>query len=256
MLSVEEVMGTKTFVKENSAVNFLKPDEYIQPFLDNLAEGDFKGEIKVKTSEEIVNANEDHTKNISYARVNVEAIALDSIKLDDNGHEYELKSIVGMVYALDIGKPLIKVYTGAEVSACTNLMIFNPDFVYQQDLTGNFKSVFDKVETYVKTHKIRFDEIIDIINKMKSNLYRPLELNETLGYLLRNVHKTKVGINPIIKASRMLDDKESIYYVGEGSNYKCSQYNLFNAITHSISNSNDILDKSTKTVSLAKIFLS
>ena len=243
-MNLIDLIKSKIFVKENSAMNFLPPKEYIEPFLEAAKFDGDESKLIIKTQGEVVNANEAGDTNTAYPRVNIEVHTEHSVP--------GFQSVVGIVYALDLQKPEIKVYTGQNASACTNLTIFNAEGVYQQGLLGNFASIFEYASRYVQNKMQEAEEFLAIYNTLLNTFYNEDELNEELGRLLRMSPKTKIGTSPIVQASGRLDNKESIYFIKTGE--KCSKMNLYDSITQSFTNSKNILDRPIQTLQLSKLF--
>lgn len=241
-MKIEEILLSKTYVKENGAISFAPAREYIQPFLDKIPNAQWEVEV----ANEVVNKNEeDETLNIAYPRVSIKG------KL---GITDLYTSIIGLVYALDLQRPLIKVYTGQEVNVCTNLTIFNAEEVFTQDLLGNYKEIYDKAQHYFERKEKQLEEYIRIYNDLVNTNLTNNELNELMGKLLFKSHKTKLGTTPIVKASQLLKDPSSIYYVKDGKDFSCTKWNVYNSITQTLGKS-DILEKPSKVVSLSRILL-
>lgn len=251
-MSLLDILDSRIFVKENSGVTFGSPRTYIEPFLDAINYSDSQ-EVVVKTDHEVINANEDNTENRAYGRVAVE------VKMPGFDAFLESKShygVMGMVYALDI-KPVIKIYTGQNATACTNLTVFNAENVFQQDLLGNYNEAYRKASEYYVNKRGEIEEFQKIYSELTNTEMDNDELNREIGRILRKAPFTKIGTNAIVQGVRRLDENESMYRVKAGE--KCSKMNLYEAITQSFTNAfhkgQDILDRATKTVQLSKLFL-
>lgn len=242
---LEEILTSKIYVKENGALSFLSPNEYLKPFIDIVSPKAQSWEVK--TSEAVVNKNtEDEVLNISYPRVVVEARLGGSIP----GFE----SVIGLIYALNTQRPIMKIYSGQNVSACTNLTIFNSEFLFQQDLLGNYREVYSKAKDFYD-HKV--EEIVEfeeVYTRLNNTQLTRQQLNDKMGDMLLKSPRTRLGTTPIVQAAKMLMDSSSAYSVYKGNSFQCSEWNIFNAVTQALGSS-DITERPTKTVSLAKLFL-
>lgn len=241
-MELKDVLESKVYLKENSAVSFMSPSTYIQPFLDVVKDR----ELHVNVSDSVINANDDNTQNIAYARVNIEAILDSPIP--------GFQSRVGMIYALDIQKPMVRIYSGQRAVACMNLTIFNSEKVFTQDLLGNYADAYRKAEEYVEQKQKEIEEFTATYNELTQTLLDREQLNEELGRLLRVASRTRVGTTPIVGAAKLVDDSSSAYYVKAGDT--CSRWNLFNAITQNFSNreEKEVMDTPIKVVQLSKLF--
>lgn len=241
---LSEVLATKIYVKENGSVDFKSPGAYIEPFLEAVRYNGKEADVTIKTQGDVINSNEGGSMNIAYPRVNIEVRTNHSVE--------GFQSVIGMIYALDLQKPEIKIYTGQNAHACTNLTIFNADGVYTQSLLGGFGTVYNHATEYLNKKEAEAAEFKEILDNLTNTLMSTEELNEEIGRILRAGSKTKIGTSPIVQASNRLDDRESIYYVHPGA--RCSKMNLYDAITQSFTNSKNILDRPTQTIQLSKLF--
>ena len=164
-------------------------------------------------------------------------------------------------YGLDTRKPVVKFYRGGLNRACTNLCVFNPDYLEVQEL---------QPETAIDFHSL--DVLINKANEIKvflerlHNLTFPREnqyINEQLGMWIRNclnypyyngINNVKLATSTAIDAYKLLFEKEaSPYYVQSDSN--TDMFNVYNAFTELISNDKDkdIMNKCEKTLLLKSI---
>lgn len=242
-LAINDVLGSKIYVKEGSAVGFKAPTEYIGDFVKTGANGDWR----VKVADPVVNEETTGARNIAYPRVMVEAQLGELIP----GFE----AVVGMVYALDLQKPVIKCYSGFNVISCINLSIFNTDNVFQQELLGDFEKVKDVARNYITEKEKDVLDFAQKFDKLESSYLTEPQLNELLGRMLRQSRKTRLGTTPILGAAKLLDDNASKYYIRPDGKFSCSKFNLYNAVTQVLTNSNDIVDRPNKTIQLAKLIM-
>jgi hypothetical protein len=250
-MSLSDVLSSKIYVKRDGGVNFQSPSTYITPFLDAINWDGNANSIRVSTMEEVVNANEEGgAMNIAYPRVLVEARTNHDITLPGSSSA-DFQSVIGLIYALDV-KPVIKVYSGQNASACLNLTVFNAEGLHEQSLTGSFNSVFNHAREYVNKKEAEVAEFTEIYNDLANTTMSTEELNQEIGRILRYAPKTRIGTTPIVQAARRLDSKDNRYYVKPDE--QCSKFNLYNAITQSLTDSKDFLDKPLKTVQLSKLF--
>lgn len=241
--SLDEVLTSKRYVSDAN-VSFPSPKEYIDPFTEIFSDAK---EFRVKTMSPVVNAEESGEENVAFARVMVEA---------DYGVTIPgFNEIYGIVYALELAKPVIKAYSGYNVSACTNLTIFNADKIIQQDLTSNYQPVYNELRKFKADKEFEKVEFVNIHKQLSEISYTIEELNERIGFLLRNAQKTKIGTNAVVGAARLLDDPSSAYYTGDKTNYHCTPFNLYDAVTYHISNKGEFIEKPNKTIQLSKLFL-
>lgn len=242
-LSLTEVLESKTYVKPNSAIDFKSPKFYLEPFLEVMEKNNI--EYRIKTGNPVINLNaEDSSENVAYSRVLVES------KIGENVPGFF--SVIGIIYALDLQKPVIKIYSGENACVCTNLTIFQADRVFTQDMLGNFNDTYQKARVYLNEKAGEIERFKETYNTLTKTQLDQNELNRVLGYLLRVSSTGKLGTTPIVQASARLDDPQSVYYAQkEGTNL----FNVYNAVTQSITNSKEFLDKPNKTVELSEMIL-
>lgn len=245
-LSIEDVISSKVYVKPNSSITFGTPKEYIEPFIAPIAKSS-NVSFRVKVADPVINAEESGAMNIAYPRMMIETDLGESIP--------GFKSIIGMILALDLQKPIIKVYSGYNVSACLNLTIFNADKVFQQEILGDYQRVYAKAEEYFQKKSDELVEFKETLTKLETTFLTEVQLNQLIGKMIRESSKLRLGTTPILQATKMLDDSSSQYYVRPNGKFTCTKFNLYNAITQSITNSNDIIDRANKTLNVTNLIL-
>ncbi len=242
MISLQDVLNSRTYVKDNSTVSFASPRTLIQPFLDNVPSDD----ITVKVQDPVINANDDGSENISYPRVLLEA------KVGSEVPGYD--STIGFLYALDVQHPQVKVFSGQNAHACTNLTIFDAEKVYQMNMLGNLKFAYDKAKQYVEQKATEIAKFLETKEELLNTFFCSEALQKELGRILMLTTAGKhVGYptSGISQAAKWLQDKNSVYYVKPDE--ACSKLNLYDALTQSITNSNDIIYRPNKTIAVSHL---
>lgn len=239
-MNLTEVLESKTYVKEGGII-FNSPKNYLEPFVNIFPE---HSQWEIKVSNPVTNQNPTTLEmNTAYPRVSLKAkVSNDEL----------FTFVIGIIYGLDLQKPIMKVYTGVDVNVCTNLTIFNADEVYQQEILGNYKSCYDQAEKYLNNQNKMIEEYYAIYDNMVNEELSRTQVNEIMGNLLIKSNKSKLGTSPIVQASKSLSDNKSIYYMYPNNNFYCTKWNIYNAITANISD-NDILSKPSKVVSIMKL---
>lgn len=245
-LALADVLSSKVFVKPNSSVSFGTPKDYLEPFVE-LFENKEIDSFRVKVSDPVINAEDTGARNIAYPRVMVEA---------DLGEMIQgFRANVGLVYALDLQKPVVKVYSGYNVSTCMNLTIFNAENIYQQDLLADSKSVYSKAGSFLENKEKELVDFKETLSKLQASFLSESQLNQLIGKMIREASKLRLGTTPVLQATKLLDDNGSNYYVRPDGKFTCSKFNLYNAVTQNITNSNDIVDRALKTVQVSQLIL-
>lgn len=247
-LTLDEVLDSKTYVKENSMVKFEPPSEYISPFVDEVSR--LTDNFRVQAIQGSVNQEKTGEKNIAYSRVLIEALMPSKYDITGQNDKESAQSVVGMVYALDVQKPVVKVYSGKNVYACTNLCIFNADNLYRQELTGG-RTVYKKAKEYTDTMEADVQEFIEICEKLKNNHYAGDELNKKIGELLKDSFRYKMS-SYVTRGVQLMLDSKTMYALDNGST---SEWNFYNAITEIIKSDKNISDRADKVVNLSRMFI-
>jgi hypothetical protein len=236
-----DVIESKIYTKENSLVTFQSPRAYIEPFL-NIVGAD---RIVCKVQDAVTNMNIDGSHNTAFPRVAVEA----HIGNEVTGYD----SVVGMIFALNIQSPVIKLYTGQNAHACTNLTIFNAAAVSQYSLMNDYSDVYRKTEYYLRQKDAEIEQFLATKEKLLNEFYTEDELRNELGRLLLATTKknSKIGYSAIAGAGRLIQESDSIYYMRPGE--KMSKMMLYDSITQSITDSTDILHKPNKTIAVSQL---
>lgn len=245
-IQVDEILRSKIYVKENSAISFNSPKQYIEPFLEKF--GNLPGvSFNVRVSDKVANREEDGKANEAYGRVLIEA------KLPSMYSVNEHDSVIGMVYALDTQKPTMKVYSGENAWACTNLSIFGARYIQQVELLQGVATIYDRAVEYIEGVDKQIERFKVLHDKMSQHVYENEQINEITGFLLREgIRNKQIGLSPITEAVRSLDDPKSKYAIREN---KTTQWNIYNAITQYITDKVDIADKASKSVMVSKLFV-
>lgn len=233
--------NSKLFVKNN--MSFMHPKSLVDPFLDIMQYSD-SDDLVITTQNEVVNENEDKSENIAYPRFGIQINK--KIQHEELGVDYNSRS--GMLVALDVNKPVVKIYTGFEATACLNLCIFNASDTYSQDVLQDFANMWKITNKYHDREQEKLNELTKAHEEMNNTYLRTPEVNEMLGRLLRS-GRLSIGTSPIVNASRLLDDNKSIYHYQN----ETTLYNIYQSVTQGITDSKEIIGKPDKTVAVAKL---
>ena len=228
---------------------------YVEPFLERMSKitNDFRVQVKLPDQVTCTSGEGERHDDITYNRVLIQAVLPNKF---DNHQE-----VIGMVYGLDVRKPLIKIYRGAINCACTNLCIFDPSFLNVQFIEQG-KGISYKPVEYLMERESEMQLMLETLHNtewngsvqnIESNLGRWIR-SALFFYFENGYGKIKLGTDIVIKAySSMFVDQESPYYIGEGNNV--DMFTVYNAFTELISNDNgkDIMNKCEKTILLRQI---
>jgi hypothetical protein len=241
-MEIKELFETKAFVK--SGVTFQTPKQILEPFMDKMSK--YTDKFIIKTSEKIVNANEDESINAAFGRV--------LIQTDFSGDDLDgMYKNVGVVYALDTLKPIVKTYTGTIVSACTNMCIFNADHIFSSNIMEGLGRPLEYITQYLGSMEQVMDNYRKIRLDLTNQIYTENEIQQKLGELLEYSIKNKyLGTTAVVNAAKNLYDNSSMYHI---ENKQTTAWNLYNSITQYLTDKSDIIDTASKTLLLSKFFI-
>lgn len=237
-ITIEQLLkGKPTTIKGK---NYLPTEGYVAPFLDKLSNltDDFR--VHVQLPDQITRTIEGdiNKDDITYNRIYIEAVMPDDMCFDNHD------KVIGMVMGLDVRKPVAKFYNGALNAACTNLCVFNPDYLDCQGIEPESPLNFKPLD--------RLINIKDDTKQMLTNLHETNFVNDidnqqnNLGKWIRNAMisdydsgfgKTKLSVDSVIQAYKALFmDKNSEYYQ---NNSTVNMFDIYNAFTQQITNARD-----------------
>lgn len=243
----ELLKGKATRIKDKA---FFQTEAYVTPFLDRLSNLTNEFKIKVELPDQVtVTKREDvDFEDITYNRVWIQAVLPQEYQVDNHD------DVIGMVYGLDVRKPVVKFYRGGLNKACCNLCIFDPTYLQVQELAPTKAIKFGGLDNIIN----KSNEIRDFLTKLRNTSFINNEenINENLGRWVRNtldlsydngLGKAKLATSTAIDAYKLLfKDLKSSYFVGSNDT---SMFTVYNAFTDIISNKDkDIINECEKTL--------
>ena len=228
----ELLAGRATRIKSK---DYFQTAAYVEPFLDRVQRLTKEIRVQVQLPNQITyTANGDiNTEDITYNRVLIEAILPDEYKFNDDPH----RAVLGMVYGIDVRKPVVKFFKGQERMSCTNLCVFSPQLLSCQDLEPETQIDFKPLERIIE----QTDDTATWLKKLIETEFDCSEhnVNESLGRWIRNCinysfnnhyQPVKIACSTPIDAYKSLFEKEDDdYFVGFNGNV--SMYQIYNAFT-------------------------
>lgn len=232
-LSLQELLaGRQTRIKNRE---YFPTTAYVEPFLERLNKLTSEFRINGVTPNQITYSGDGNliTEDITYNRVTIEAILPESMKINGDNH----KEVIGMVYGLDVRKPVVKFFHAQERCVCTNMAVFSPSLLACQDLEPETAIDFKPLDRIIE----QTDDTLAQLKKLLEIEFSCNEqnINESLGRWIRNCinysydnhyGKVKVACSTPIDAYKLLFQKEdSNYFIGDESS--TSMYQIYNAFT-------------------------
>lgn len=207
--------GCATSIK---GVEYLKPKEYIEPFVLKLAPYKPYYYCNVKMADQL---SIGETVNTVYNKVLITAIFPDSysIKIKVGEEELKYRRVVCMAYALDVRTPMCKFYTGV-VDDDLNFYAFGANCISLQQVEAGFPLDYSLVDKVVTAGLA--DNCLDMLQQFSTITIKKDDMQDTLGYwvdfaikkeYVNDAGKVKLSPNMAIEAYKnIILDKESYYY--------------------------------------------
>ena len=233
-LTLNELLaGKATRIKSKE---YFPTAAYVEPFLERAQRLTSEFRVQVQLPNQITYTADGNinTEDITYNRVLIEAILPDEYKFNDDPH----RAVLGMVYGMDVRKPVVKFFKGQERMSCTNLCVFSPELLSCQDLEAETAVDYKPFERIIE----QTDDTATWLKKLIDSEFDcgTQNVNESLGRWVRNCinysfdnhyGKAKLAVSTPIDAYKSLFEKEdSDYYAGIDSG-NISMYQVYNAFT-------------------------
>lgn len=253
-ITLEQALaGRATSIKGKE---YLNTEAYITPFLERMSKYTDKFIFNGILPDQITLTKDGdiNIEDITFNRMWIQAVLPDDIGFSNHDR------VIGMVYGLDVRKPVVKFYNGGLNRACCNLCIFSPSFLDIQEIEPekpiNFKPI-DRLLTQT-------DNVRSVLEKLSNTEveYNESSINENLGDWIRktlnvsftnNLSKVKLATSTAIDAYKLLYEKEdSPYFVPKGTN--TDMFNIYNAWTQVVTDDKkDVINKCEKTFLIGNI---
>lgn len=247
-ITVQELFKGKSTIIKNK--EFFPTKVYVEPFLERMSAFTKDFRVQVKLPDQMT-FNKDAT-DLTYNRVLVQAVLPEKYCIDSHDE------VIGFLYGIDVKKPIVKIYRGYLNRACTNLSVFNPEWMKVQELVPgepiDYKSIQPLME-YTNDFPVMLD-------KLKSTYIgrdmRKQYLGEWVDYSLRESQdygfgKVKIAVStPIDAYKQLFIDSDSNYFIPEGIDP--SMFDIYSAFTQIITDDKkDILNKFEKTMIINRL---
>lgn len=253
-LTLEQALaGRATSIKGKE---YLSTEAYITPFLERMSKYTDNFIINGIQPDQITLTQDGNinTEDITWNRMWIQAVMPDEAGFDNHDR------VVGMVYGLDVRKPIVKFYVGGLNRACCNLCVFSPSFLNVNELEPEKAIDYRPIERLLT----QTDNVRSILERLsnKEVEYNETLINENLGDWVRktlsssftnNLSKVKLATSSAIDAYKLLYEKEdSPYFVPKGTT--TDMFNIYNAWTQVITDDKkDIINKAEKTLLVGNI---
>jgi len=242
-ITVSELLKGKPTIIKNK--EFFQTKSYVEPFLNKMAAltSDFR--IQVKMPDQITFGPD--AQDLTYNRVLIQAVMPQQQMVD--GHE----EVIGFLYGIDVKRPVVKIYRGYLNQACTNLTVFNPQWIQIQELVPGDPINYSAIKNLME----QTSDFQTRLQKMKETTIerdkRKQYLGEWVDYSLREAQdygfgKVKIAVStPIDAYKQLFIDQDSEYYIPEGIDP--TLFDVYNSFTQIVTDDKkDIMNKFEKTM--------
>lgn len=237
----ELLNGQATTIKNKE---YLTTKEYVEPFLEKMSKHTNDFRVHVKLPDQLTKSGD--VENITYNRVLIEAVLPKENTIDNHDE------VIGLVYGLDVRKPISKVYRGYLNRACTNLCVFDPLWMVVNEMKPG-----EEINMDIKK-LLELPSTFDLgLKKLKADFIEREKVTERLGgwvdaTLRQNYYN---GIQNVRMSPTVPVEAYKSLFIDESSDYfvplekEASMFDVYNAFTQIITDdSRDIMNKFEKTM--------
>ena len=247
-ITINELLrGKSTLIKNKE---FFPTKTYVEPFLEKLGAITEDFRVQVKMPDQITKDKD--SSDLTYNRVLIQAVMPEKYCIDSHDE------VIGLVYGIDVKKPVVKLYRGYLNRACTNLSVFSPSWINIQELAPGEPINYNPIKELMESQ----NNFANILKKLKAEYVdrddRKLHLGNWVDFTLRESEdygfgKVKLATSTAVDAYRQLYlDSDSQYYIPFGQD--ATKYDIYNSFTQIITDDKkDIMNKFEKTLIINKM---
>lgn len=239
--------GKATIIKNKE---FFPTRTYVEPFIDRMSAftNDFR--IQVVLPEQMTTQRS--TTDITYNRVLIQAVLPEKFTIDNHDE------VIGFLYGIDVKKPISKLYRGYLNQACTNLTVFNPQWLNVQELIPGERIDISPIKSLLESPNNFPIKLEELKSTYLDRDDRTKYLGEWVDYSLRENEdygfgKVKIAVSTPVDAYKSLFiDSDSEYYIPMGINP--TLYDVYNAFTQIVTDDKkDLMNKFEKIMIINKL---
>lgn len=242
-VTIEELLRGKPTIIKNK--EFFQTKSYVEPFLEKMAAFTSDFRVQVKVPDQMTFSRD--AQDLTYNRVLIQAVLPKERTIDKHDE------VIGFLYGIDVKRPVVKMYRGYLNQACTNLTVFNPQWIDIQELVpgdpinfAGIKQLLEQTSDFELKLKSLKESYLDR-TKRKEYLggWVDYSLRENQDY---GFGKVKIAVStPVDAYKQLFIDQDSEYYIPEGIDP--TMYDVYNSFTQIITNDKkDIMNKFEKTM--------
>ena len=247
-LTLQEILKGKATIIKNK--EFYPTKTYVEPFLERMSAFTKDFRVQAKLPDQITKNSQE--TDMTYNRILIQAVLPEKYCIDKHDE------VIGLVYGIDVRKPVVKLYRGYLNQACTNLCVFNPQWINVQDMTPGEPIDYSPIKNLMENTS----EFANVLASMKATFLnrddRKNYLGEWVDYALRESQdygfgKVKIAVStPIDAYKQLFIDSDSEYYIPQG--YDPTLFDVYNAFTQLITDDDkDLMNKFEKTMIINRL---
>ena len=249
-ITIQELLKGKPTIIKNK--EFFQTKTYVEPFLERVSGITNDIRVQVKTPEQMTFTRD--SADLTYNRVLIQAVLPPEHTID--GHD----EVIGFLYGIDVKRPVVKIYRGYLNQACTNLTVFNPQWIDVQELIPGDPINYNAVKHLMEQTNDFALKLKHLKETYLDRTKRKEFLGEWVDYSLREHQdygfgKVKIAVStPIDAYKQLFIDQDSQYFIPEGINP--SLYDVYNSFTQIITDDKkDIMNKFEKAIIVNRLLI-
>ena len=247
-ITISELLKGKPTIIKNK--EFFQTKNYVEPFIERLSAitSDFR--VQVKTPDQLTMSGSQ--QDLTYNRVWIQAVLPPEHTIDKHDE------VIGFLYGIDVKRPVAKIYRGYLNQACTNLCVFNPQWLNIQEMIPGDPLDYKPIKTLLEdTNDFNIK-----LQKLKTTFIdrndKKLFLGNWVDYSLRESQdygfgKVKIAVStPVDAYKQLFIDQDSQYFIPDGVNP--SLFDIYNSFSQIITDDKkDIMNKFEKTILINRL---
>jgi hypothetical protein len=244
----ELLKGKSTLIKNKE---FFQTKVYVEPFLEKMSAFTTDFRVQVKVPDQMTTSKD--TTDLTYNRVLIQAVLPKENSIENHDE------VIGFLYGIDVKRPVVKIYRGYLNQACTNLAVFNPQWIEIQELLPDEPINYGAIKHLMEQDNDFQTKITQLKETVLPRSKRTQMLGEWVDYSLRESQdygfgKVKIAVStPIDAYKQLFIDSDSPYFIQEG--YDPTMFDVYNSFTQIITDGakKDVLNGFEKTILVGKL---
>jgi len=219
---------------------------YVAPFIDMMSKYTDKFIIKAERPNQMTRDEKDNI-DVTYNRVWVQAVMPEDHCVVDHDE------VVSMLYGIDGNRPVVKFYRGLVNRACTNLCVFQPQWLNVQKFMGGKDIDYSIVKPILESTDMTSKQI----PLMKNQFIAKDEVADKMGEWIDSSFRLtyngqKLSQTVILNGYKsMFINQKSRYFIPE--NREVSMFEIYNALTQQLTDQDDFRNRFEQTMLVGSV---